>query len=469
MHGYKCAGRANLANNAITNRSIIQRFAVMKINCVDDIYTSLFDFGVEELGDGDFAVCGCGNVAVTGLDLLSDRTLTGLLADELLGFLEGVDEGVDSLVQLAQVGLHVFLLALRVLRLFIGVECFEVLLVVGGHSCGLAGHVLDGEAGRVVTHGLALLLLGLGRFGIQALLRHKSCTPLQGLALDVLSGLREQTAQLEEPLLADAHEEYVRDEVDRLALRLGLLLRECPEHQVRLELAQDLVVAEVGVLGQVQDGLGLIRADLVVVVVEHLNDALADEEHFLDVALVADHDLVLLEDPAEHVDDELVGEAALALVEEVVEGALELLEDPGILDEVRLHLGRDLLVEVELLDDQVEIVQEGLLDVLPDVVVECGLDVERLVRLLDLLDPHVERVQLLLDQVVEVIRSAEDARDRAHQEREEGQAQKLEQYGENVFRLRLPGVITIAYSGDDLEDPIESKDVYRCNVLLREV
>ena len=104
-----------------------------------------------------------------------------------------------------------------------------------------------------------------------------------------------------------------------------------------------------------------------------------DEKHLLDVTLVADDDLVLLEDAAEHVDDELVGEAALTLVEEVVEGALELLEDASVLDEVSLHLGSDLLVEVEFLDDQVEIIQEGLLDILPDIVVECGLYVERLI------------------------------------------------------------------------------------------
>ena len=118
--------RAKLTKYAITNssRPIVQRFATLKIKCVDGICFSLFDFGVEELGDGDFPICGCSNVAVTGLNLLSDRTLTGLLADELLVFLEGVDEGVDSLVQLAQVGLHVFLLALDALGLLVRVEIF---------------------------------------------------------------------------------------------------------------------------------------------------------------------------------------------------------------------------------------------------------------------------------------------------------------------------------------------------------
>jgi hypothetical protein len=106
---------------------------------------------------------------------------------------------------------------------------------------------------------------------------------------------------------------------------------------------------------------------------------LPNEEHLLDVALVANNWPVLLEDTTEHVDDKFVGEATFALVKEVVERSLEFLEDSRVLDEVRLHFWRDLLVEIELFDYQVEVVQEGLLDVPPDIVVERGLDMEWLV------------------------------------------------------------------------------------------
>ena len=71
----------------------------------------------------------------------------------------------------------------------------------------------------------------------------------------------------------------------------------------------------------------------------------------------------------------------------------------------------DLRVELELLNDQVEVMHEGLLDVLPDVVVQRRLDVVWPVRLLYLLYPHVQRVELLLDQVIKVVGGVEDAVD----------------------------------------------------------
>ena len=106
---------------------------------------------------------------------------------------------------------------------------------------------------------------------------------------------------------------------------------------------------------------------------------MSDEEKLLDVTLVADDSLTWSIDSAVHVDDELVGEASLAFFEEVVEGSFELFEHPSVLNEVGLHLWGDLLIELELFNDEVEIVKESLLDILSDVVVECWLDMERLV------------------------------------------------------------------------------------------
>ena len=62
-----------------------------------------------------------------------------------------------------------------------------------------------------------------------------------------------------------------------------------------------------------------------------------------------------------------------------------------------MHLWGDLLIELELFDDEVEIVQKSLFNILSDVVIESWLDMERLVRLLNLLDPHIERVKFLLN------------------------------------------------------------------------
>ena len=146
------------------------------------------------------------------------------------------------------------------------------------------------------------------------------------------------------------------------------------EDDVRLQVVQDLVVAEVAVLRQVQNGSLLL--ELIVLVVVDLDQPLSDEVHFLDIALVANHTFTRCRDAAVHLNDEFVGEASLTLFKEVVEGPLKLLEHSSVLDQVRLHLWSDLLVELELLDDQVEVVQEGLLDVFSDVVVQGWLDVE---------------------------------------------------------------------------------------------
>ena len=57
----------------------------------------------------------------------------------------------------------------------------------------------------------------------------------------------------------------------------------------------------------------------------------------------------------------------------------------------------------------------------------------RLVRFLDLLDPHIQRVKFLLDQVIEVVWRVENTVYRTHQEREEDEAKKLK---DEVARLQ---------------------------------
>jgi len=87
----------------------------------------------------------------------------------------------------------------------------------------------------------------------------------------------------------------------------------------------------------------------------------------------------------------------------MVERAFKFLKDSSVLDQVSLHLRSDLLVELELFDDQVEIVEEGLLDILSDIIVKRWLNMERLVGLFDLLDPHIQGVKLLFSEIIEVI------------------------------------------------------------------
>jgi hypothetical protein len=129
------------------------------------------------------------------------------------------------------------------------------------------------------------------------------------------------------------------------------------------------------------------------------------------------------------------------------------------LNQLSLHLGSEVLVELELFDDQVEVVHESLFDVFPDVVVESGLDMVWFVRLLNLLDPHIQRIQLLFDQIVEVVLCVEDTVDRAHQEREESKAHEFKDDREDVLPGGSAEEIAVSYGGDDFKDPVEGKDI----------
>jgi hypothetical protein len=200
---------------------------------------------------------------------------------------------------------------------------------------------------------------------------------------------------------------------------------EGPELHVRLEVVEDLEVSEETELGEVEHWLasalellvagglrllGVLREDIAI----DLDNALLDEVHLLDVTVPGDDGFAIGENSAIKGNNDLIAKSSFAGVEEMVESFFKFYELLGAEDEVGLHLGGDLLVELELFDDQVEVVHEGLLHVLPDVPIERGLDVVGFVGLLNLLDPHVERVQLLLNQIFETILGAENGGNRPH-------------------------------------------------------
>ena len=192
-----------------------------------------------------------------------------------------------------------------------------------------------------------------------------------------------------------------------------------------------MVVTEVAVFGQVKNRSLFVK--LIVFVIVDFYEALSDEVHLLDIALVADDTFAGCRDATIHLDDKLICEASFALLKEMIERSLKLLEDASVLNKISLHFGCDLLVKLELLNDEVEIVQECLFNILADIVVKCWLDVEWLVRLLNFLDPHIKRVKLLLDEVIEVIGCVEDTIDGTHKERKECETQELQSYRENVL------------------------------------
>ena len=306
-------------------------------------------------------------------------------------------------------------MVLRFLWLFVRLEVLEVVVPIESRGGVILG----------VAIGLPLLVAL-----VRILLLHESLSSLKRFSSNVLGSLWEELTKGGQVALADAH----KDDIWQLAHLLVLLgvVAQGSENDVGLQVEEDLVVTEVTEFRKIEDWLFILAFFAALISIE-LNNTLSDEEKLLNITLVADDSLSWSIDSAVHVNDELVGETSLALIEEMVERLLEFLEDSGVLNQVGLHLWCDLLIELEFFNDQVEIVHEGLLDILSDIVVESWLDVEWLVGFLNLLDPHIKLVQLLLDQIIEIIRCVENTINRTHKEREESETKELKNDGEDVL------------------------------------
>ena len=257
---------------------------------------------------------------------------------------------------------------------------------------------------------------------------------LKTTVFQIILSHREQVTEIQKNLAIHTHKAG-------LSAMLG-----CAEAYVGFQVAYDLVITENGVRRKEHEVLDQK-------LVEHGDGALLNEVDLAELLAIVDNGEIRLVYPREHVDDEFVGEASLAVLEEVFEMILEILEDR--LHDFCLHLWRDLLVEVELLDDQVEVVHEGVVHVLLDVAVQVGRDVVGLVRPLDLLDPDVQKAQLLVDEALEVVRLLQHIVDAAHQEREETQTDKLQNHAENVLIGRATRVISITHSCQSLQDEVD--------------
>lgn len=127
---------------------------------------------------------------------------------------------------------------------------------------------------------------------------HESLSSFEGLALDVLCRLWEEMAEVKKLILADAHEVDIWDMINGLTLLSCMLCRQRLIHQIGLQFIQNLEVTEVCKFGQIQ--YCFVFGDFIVLVVEHLDDALSNKEHLLDWAFVTDYHAILLEDSAKH-------------------------------------------------------------------------------------------------------------------------------------------------------------------------
>jgi len=143
----------------------------------------------------------------------------------------------------------------------------------------------------------------------------------------------------------------------------------------------------------------------------------------------------------------------------MIESFLKLSEYSGTLNQVSLHFWSHLLVELEFFNNQVEIEVKGLLNILSDIIVQSWLNMEWFVRLLDLFDPHVQRIKFFFNQIFEVIWGTEDTIDRSHEEGEECQTEELQDNWENVLVRGCTSIITISYCRNNFKNPVESKNI----------
>ena len=124
--------------------------------------------------------------------------------------------------------------------------------------------------------------------------------------------------------------------------------------------------------------------------------AFADEVDLSEFLAAVHQGLAWVENTSIHPDDELISESNLTSAEEVVKASDEVLKDG--LHKFSLVPGRQHLVELILLDDQVEIKEECLPHILSNVEVQFRIEVVWLRGALNFLDPKVKLPHAPLNQ-----------------------------------------------------------------------
>ena len=92
---------------------------------------------------------------------------------------------------------------------------------------------------------------------------------------------------------------------------------------------------------------------------------------------------------------------------------------------------------------------------------------KRLVRFLDLFNPHIELVQLFVDQVLEVIWGVEDAINTTHKEGEEDESDELESDREKELIGGFATIVTVADCGNNFKNPVKCKYILSMLRLVR--
>lgn len=127
-------------------------------------------------------------------------------------------------------------------------------------------------------------------------------------------------------------------------------------------------------------------------------------------------------------------EPNISVQEEIVEVELKVLEQ-GLTNLV-LNACRQFVVELELLDDQVIIVDKGILNEHFDRVVQVVGYLLLGIAILQSKQPHVQFLHSGVNEGFETLITAEHDRNGTSKQREEGETDKFHKHGEDVFYTR---------------------------------
>lgn len=227
---------------------------------------------------------------------------------------------------------------------------------------------------------------------------------LESAVFQVLLGYWEQVAQVQEDFTVYTHK-------TGLSTMFG-----SSEAYVGFKITYDLIVTKDRVWRQQHK---VFNQELI----EHGYSPLLNEVYLAELLPIAHYSQVRFVYPREHIDYQLIHEPSLTVLKEMFEVCLKVLKYR--LHYLSLHLGRYLLIEVELFNNQIKIVHEGIMHVLLDVTVKVRGDIVGLVRTLYLFNPDIQETQLFIDETLEVVGFLQHIINAAHEEGEETQTDKL--------------------------------------------
>jgi len=109
------------------------------------------------------------------------------------------------------------------------------------------------------------------------------------------------------------------------------------------------------------------------VLVVHGNFSFLDKVNLPEFLSIIDDCCVRFVYSCKHINNQLIYEASFTVFEEMSKLQLKFLENSAY--NLGLHLGRDLLVEIEFFNNKVEIMQKGVVHELLNVTVQVGWNV----------------------------------------------------------------------------------------------